>query len=336
MAAFLQFLDSFRSRRDFDSDTPRSDRPRIGLALSSGGAKGLAHIGVIQVLEENGIEIDAVIGTSMGAYVGGLWTAGFRGDELAELAADLAAPRDLWALIDPLLPPRRGFIAGNRIRKRLEDSLGNRTFADTKIPFYAVATELESLERVVFHEGELVSAVVASAAVPGIVTPVVRHGVEYIDGGVCDPLPVNYLKEHGVVDKVIAVNVLPPVGSLRGSRTPDHHLAPWRRFLRLLNTHLNYFAPGNLLDILRSAAMGTQMRLVERSAKNADVLVRAVTTSPRWHDYNNHRHYIEVGRRAAEEALPAILALYASESEEENSVDIETPTPSSREVRSCA
>lgn len=310
MAAFFQFLDLIRSRSGSGGGLENPARPRVGLALSSGGAKGLAHIGVIQVLEENGIAVDAVIGTSMGAYVGGLWASGLNGKELEKLAATMATPRDLWSLVDPLFPPRRGFIGGEKVRHRLGDSLGNRTFAELEKPFFAVATERETLERTVFHSGEVASAITASLAVPGIVVPVERDGIEYIDGGVCDPLPVNFLKEIGVVDKIIAVNVLPPVGSLHSPHGPEHEIPIWRKGLRWLNKHLNYFATGNLLDILRSAAMGSQMRLVERSARKADVLVRAITTRSRWHDYNNYRHYIEIGRLAAEEALPEILALY--------------------------
>src|SRR5690606_17360606 len=130
-----------RSRSGTGGGHEESTRPRVGLALSSGGAKGLAHIGVIQVLEENGIEVDAVIGTSMGAYVGGLWASGLNGQELEELAATMATPRDLWALVDPLFPPRRGFIGGEKVRYRLEESLGERTFLEMEKPFYAVATE---------------------------------------------------------------------------------------------------------------------------------------------------------------------------------------------------
>jgi len=313
MAAFIHFLNSIRSRSREGDEPAEFRRPRIGLALSSGGAKGLAHIGVIQVLEENGIEVDAVIGTSMGAYVGGLWSSGLNGQDLEELAATMATPRDLWALVDPLFPPRRGFIGGAKVHARLERSLGKQSFNELEKPFFAVATERESLERVVFHDGEVASAITASLAVPGIVVPVTRDGIEYIDGGVCDPLPVNYLKEADVVDKVIAINVLPPVGSLSRPQSPKSHLPAWRRILRWLNRHFNYFAAGNLLDVLRSAAMGSQMRLVDRSACKADVLIRAINHRSRWHDYNNYRHYIEIGRLAAEEALPAIRALYHEE-----------------------
>lgn len=187
-------------------------RPRLGIALSSGGAKGLAHIGVIQVLEENGIPVHAIAGTSMGAYVGGMWALGLNGKELEELAATMAVRRDLWGLVDPLLPPRRGFVGGRKILARLRDTLGERTFDELAKPFLCVATELNGYGRAVLREGEVATAILASLAIPGIVAPVLREGVEYIDGGVSEPLPVDALREFGGVDKIVAVNVLPRPG----------------------------------------------------------------------------------------------------------------------------
>lgn len=307
MAAVFQFLDLFRSGPKPGDESAR--RPRIGLALSSGGAKGLAHIGVIQVLEENGIVIDAVAGTSMGAYVGGLWCAGKNGDELARLAAEMGSKRDLWSLVDPVFPPRRGFVRGRRILERLEKTLGGKTFGDLDRPFLAVATEFETLERAVFDEGDVASAILASLAVPGIVVPVIREGIEYIDGGVCDPLPITLARDHFGLDAVIGVNVLPPIGSLRRPVSPATGRSRWSRGLGAANRHLNYFARGNLLDILRAAAMGSQMRLVQRSKRHADVLVSPMSPKTGWHDYHHHADYIEIGRAAAEAALPEIRRL---------------------------
>lgn len=329
MAAFFHYLDSLRSAsrgsdssaplvRDASPESPTPGHPRIGLALSSGGARGLAHIGVLQVLEENHIPIAAVSGTSMGAYVGGLWCSGLNGNKLRELAATMASALDRAKLIDPVLPPRRGFIGGQRILARLRDSLGDRTFADLETPFLAIATELATLERAVFDEGDVATAILASLAVPGIVVPVIRDGVEYIDGGVCDPLPVHILRQTFDVDYVIGVNVLPHVGSLRRARLDRALLSPWGRFKRTLNENFNLFAPGNLLDILREAALGSQMRLVGRSCCEADVLIPAFGSGLAAHDYHRYESYIEIGRRAATEALPKIRLL------------LETPHPSRR------
>jgi len=322
MAACFHFLHSLLPAGVIPASAEGTKRPRIGLALSSGGAKGLAHVGVIQVLEENGIPVDAVAGTSMGAYVGGLWASGLKGAELESLAATMTGRRDLWSLVDFAIPPRRGFIGGKKVLARLRSTLGEKTFRDLEKPFFCVATELNGYARAVFQEGDVASAILASLAIPGIVEPVVRDGVEYIDGGVCDPLPVNVLRDVAGVDKVIAINVLPKVNQTRKFRqgTPTYRI--WKNPCSYLNQHFNLFAKGNLLDILRGAAMGSQMRLVERSADCADVLIPAISGVPRWHDYNNYRAYIALGRTAAESKLPEIRALLDASSSSDK-----TPKP---------
>lgn len=309
----------------------KRDRPTLGIALSSGGAKGLAHIGVIQVLEENGIEIDAISGTSMGAYVGAMWASGLNGQELEALSAEIQERRDLWSLVDPVPWPRRGFIRGRKIEHRLRKTLGHRRFDELAKPLYLLTTQLESFDRVVIHEGDVVSAAMASLAIPGIVVPVVRDGVEYVDGGVCDPLPVSVLREEAGVDHVIAVNVLPSIDEFHESRRvePDcKKRSLWQRPFCWLNREVNWAARGNLLDILRSSAMASQMRVVEHSTVLADVLIRPVDREARWHDYTGYRRYIEVGRKAAEKALPEILALISDQSP---ALTSETGTPNTRE-----
>ncbi len=315
MAALLHFLRFPRSTRAKVGPEPSAERPRIGIAFSAGGARGLAHIGVIQVLEENKIPIDAIVGTSMGAYVGGLWASGLSGAELEVLASEIPGKRDLWKLVDPVFPPRKGFIRGRSIHDRLEATLEGKEFSDLKTPFLAVATELDSLKRALLDDGKVSSAILASLAVPGVVVPVERDGVDYIDGGVCDPFPVRLAKEYFDLDYVIGVNVLPPVGALKVRRYRKENPGLLRRALRWLNQHLNYFAKGNLLDILRNAAMGSQMRLVDRSTATADVYIPAISQSAGWHDYHRYREYIKIGRQAAEAALPEIRRLLSAPAE---------------------
>ena len=311
-----------RSGRDSSKYTgkgtvaPPTEKPRIGLALSSGGAKGLAHVGVIQVLEENGIQIDAISGSSMGAYVASLWAAGFDGKELAELAAELDTSRDMLKIVDPVFLPRRGFIHGDKLKAWLERSLKDATFEQLEIPLYVVATELDGFARKVFHSGNVVSAVRASLSIPGILEPALRDGIEYVDGGVSDPLPVDVLKDKGI-DYVIAVNVIPSVEDLKQCRLEASKLQKsknwWQKIISWLNHKLNYFAEGNLLDILRGAAMGSQIRILEECARRDDVLLRPIICDSNWHDYTNHEKYIQTGRQIAEDKLPEIKALLAAE-----------------------
>src|SRR6218665_210863 len=134
----------------------RQDRPlhdgarlKLGLALSSGGARGLAHVGVLQVLEENGIEIHAIAGSSMGAYIGALWAAGFSGKKLGELAAEMQDKRTLWKLADPIVPPVKGLFRGAKGKAHLERSLGELKFEDLERELFVVTLDIDTRERVV-------------------------------------------------------------------------------------------------------------------------------------------------------------------------------------------
>ena len=159
---------------------------RVGLALSAGGAKGLAHIGVIQVLEENGIEIDVVAGCSMGAYVAAVWAYGHDGSEMERLARQVEGRWGFLPLLDPVLPPREGFMRGDAIRRRLEQSIGDAHFADLPRPLRVTATRLDSLECVVFDQGRVAPMVHGSCAIPGVFVPVTIAGKTYVDGGISD------------------------------------------------------------------------------------------------------------------------------------------------------
>src|SRR5882724_3046569 len=114
----------------------------VGVAFSSGAAKGFAHIGVIQVLEENGIEVDVVAGASIGAYIGALWTYGHDGTELEGLARELESRWGFWSLIDPVFPPRQGFLGGFSVKRRLMRTIGHARFADLQRPMRVVAGNL--------------------------------------------------------------------------------------------------------------------------------------------------------------------------------------------------
>jgi NTE family protein len=286
-------------------------RCRVGLALSSGGARGLAHIGVIQVLEENGIEIDAVAGSSMGAYVGAHWAYGHDGVSCEKIARSLESRWGLLHLLDPVLPPRHGFLSTRRVARWLRRGIGNIQFIETARPLRVVATDLETLDRVVFSRGEVAQAVEASIAIPGICVPVYLNGRTLIDGGIADPLPTGVLSDMGV-ERIIAVNTLPTPAHLAkceecgleaGRTGGGRGLGAW------LNQRLNYFAKGNLCDILMRANFGGQMRVAEQSAHLADVVLRPWLCDSRWHDFTTPGKYITLGRKAAAEQLAEIKAL---------------------------
>lgn len=288
----------------------------VGLALSSGAAKGFAHVGVLQVLEENGLEVDVVAGASMGAYVGALWSYGYNGTELERLSRELERRWALWTLIDPAFPPRRGFLRGYAVKRRLMRSIGYARFGDLVRPLRVVGANLSTLERVVFSSGEVATAVHASSAVPGICVPVTSEGETYSDGGIVDPLPVDVLREMGV-NRVIAVNVIPTPDRIRCAILAELERKSCsetsaRKLLRKLlpfNRQMNYFARGNLLEILMRSLHGAQIRMAEASCEMADVVLRPEIYDDSWLDYRHPGKFIALGRQEAERHLDELKAL---------------------------
>jgi len=178
---------------------------KFGLALGSGSARGLAHVGVIQVLEAYNIPIDIIAGTSIGSVVGSLYSAGASIDQLEEAALSIKKSTTLF-LIDPALT-HSGLISGKKIEEMLNDlALEDKTFDDLKIPFAAVATDIESGAEVILTQGKVIDAVRASISIPGIFTPVKYQNYYLVDGGVVDPVPVDVVQKMGA-DIIIAVSL---------------------------------------------------------------------------------------------------------------------------------
>jgi NTE family protein len=285
---------------------------QVGLVLSSGAARGLAHVGVLQVLEESGIEVDIVAGSSMGAYIAAVWGAGYGGHEMERFAREIEGYRGLWRLMDPAIFPRRGFLLTDRVRKRLEATIGALHFSDMARPIRVVATRLDTLERVVLSSGSVVEAVLASLAIPGICVPVMRGGVPYVDGGICDPLPVDALTDLGV-RKIIAVNTIATPQTIKACSGEIAASEPsGRRWGRALNTWFNPFASGNSFDTLMRSMHAAQTRLAEASCRNANVVLRPYTCEGRWHDFSMPARYISLGRHEAEAKLREIRKLINS------------------------
>ncbi|MDI3327115.1 MAG: patatin-like phospholipase family protein [Alicyclobacillaceae bacterium] len=176
-------------------------RPKIGLALGAGSARGFAHIGVLQVLEEHGIPIDCMAGTSMGALIAALYASGITPGDLAKLAVSL--PRKSW--VDPTVP-RMGLVLGDRIMEVVRFLTKGLALEHLTPPLWVVATDLERGERVVFREGPAYRAVRASISIPGIFVPFMSEGRLLVDGGVVERVPIRTVREMGA-DIVVAVDV---------------------------------------------------------------------------------------------------------------------------------
>ncbi|NLC06520.1 MAG: patatin family protein [Syntrophomonadaceae bacterium] len=174
---------------------------KLGLVLGAGSARGLAHIGVIQVLQEEAIPIDLVVGSSMGAVIGACYAAGTDMYLLPKLIAEM----NFNQLIDMQIP-RKGFIAGNRIQELIKILTHGKNFDQLSIPLAVLATDLEAGKRVVFQDGPVYQAVRASISIPGIFQPVELNNRLLIDGAVTERLPANTARELGA-EVIIAVDV---------------------------------------------------------------------------------------------------------------------------------
>jgi NTE family protein len=175
----------------------------VALVLSSGGARGIAHIGVIEALLDKGFHIQSIAGCSMGAVVGGVYAAG-KLPEFKEWICDLDKV-DLFKLFDFTLSSQ-GFIKGEKVFKELEKFVSDCNIEDLPIPFCAVAVDINKEKEVVFKKGSLFEAMRASAAIPSIITPAIIGNVELVDGGVLNPMPLGLVyRKDG--DMLVAVDV---------------------------------------------------------------------------------------------------------------------------------
>lgn len=176
-------------------------RPKIGLALGSGGSRGFAHIGVLKILQKENIPIDYIAGSSMGALIGVLYSAGYAPNMLEKLAIHFRRKY----LLD-FTVPKMGFIKGERAKQLIGMLIQNKRLENLQPKVSVVATNLRNGEKAIFQKGDITTAVRASIAIPGIFVPEIIDEDYYVDGGVVDRLPVSVVKEMGA-DITIAVDV---------------------------------------------------------------------------------------------------------------------------------
>mgnify|MGYP001592344093 FL=1 len=177
-------------------------KPIIALVLGSGGARGYAHIGVIETLEQHGIKPDLIVGTSAGSIVGSIYASGKSADQLRKIALDMKVGdvRDFKIGL-------KGFFDGRKVEDYVNKQVGQIPLEKMKIPMYVVATELKNGEKTIFNHGNTGQAVRASVSIPSMFIPTMIQGKEYVDGGLVSPVPVKIAKELGA-DVVIAVDIL--------------------------------------------------------------------------------------------------------------------------------
>ena len=256
-----------------------AERPRLALALGGGAALGYAHLGVLAVLEEEGIVPDLVTGASMGSIVGGYWCAGMPLDSIRMEASEL----NLFKLLDWKLG-KRGFFEWKKVRRRLDRRLGGLEIQNLPVPLIAVATDLYTGDRVMLDHGNLIDAMLASATIPGLYQPVTIAGRELVDGGLVDEVPIISARDAGALI-VVAVDV-------------SHPLLP--------------ADIGSPFDVMRQAYFIIQMHNVAARATQADVLIRPELEGLDFQDFGQVQEAEAAGRKAALEALPRIRELLAN------------------------
>lgn len=267
------------------------ETPRVGLALGGGAARGLAHIGVIEVLESEGIPIHLIAGTSMGAVVGAVY-AKYRDASWLEAEASNIGWRRLAGLVDPALP-RSGLIAGKRVKRFLEDMIGPVRFEELQVPLYCVATDIVTGDEVVIASGLVVEGVRASAAVPVVFSPVPLGGRFLVDGGLVDSVPVGVARERGA-EVVIGVNVMP------------RRQKPRRVYLEGDEVSGDAIKPPGLFTIISQTISTPRAGLDGEEWKKADVVIEPSLSHLGLTDFGRSQEFIQAGREAAQAALPRI------------------------------
>lgn len=276
---------------------------KVGLALSSGMAPGLAHVGVLKVFEKERIPVDIIAGTSGGAIFGAAIAGGMSPLQLERIALEVAR-RFLWFYTDFVMPPYSGFIYGHTIIRLVEKLLKGARFSDLEVPLKVLAADLQAGEPVVLDQGKISEAIRASISVPGIFVPVKVKGRFLVDGAAISPVPVSILHQKRA-NVVIAVNVnSSPADTTKQNGGKSNILGKvWQRF-----------STPNLFDIIMQSRAISAHRMAELDSARADVVVKPDTSNYKWRDYNKAKQIVEQGIIAAEKAVPRIKDLLSASS----------------------
>ena len=276
----------------------------IGIALGGGAAFGLAHLGVLKVLDQAGVPIDLVAGCSQGSIVAVGYAAGLSVGDMIAIARELGTRRNFWYASDPTFFLKPGILSGQRFVSMMRPYLkGKESFEQLLLPCRTVATDIQSGERVSIGSGSLEVAYRASSSVPMVLAPLRDGERVLVDGGVADPVPAGVAMEMGA-DITIAVNVVPPMK--RGVETV---LSSFYRRVNVFNP-LSYLGDAqdmpNLFDIVMNSMQILQYELGNFKAISADVLINPDLSDFTWIEYYRADELIERGAQAAEKALPLI------------------------------
>lgn len=249
---------------------------RVAVVLGAGASKGFAHVGVLKVLEMNRIPVHMIVGTSVGSFVGSLYACGYDAFTLQKMA--LVLERD--DLVDLVLP-NNGFVEGKKLENWVNRAVRNTPIEGMRIPFHAVATNIQTGEEIVFGTGNTGMAVRASCSIPGIFRPARIAGQTYVDGGTVDPVAVDVARRYGA-DVVIAVDI---------------------------SGGVDRSVPESTLETILKSVDIMYSRIAQAQTGRADVLIRPNVAGIGSADFTKRHQAILEGERAAQAALPQIQAI---------------------------
>ncbi|PKQ38451.1 MAG: hypothetical protein CVT59_04325 [Actinobacteria bacterium HGW-Actinobacteria-1] len=291
---------------------------RLGLALGSGSARGLAHIGVLKVFEREGLPIDAIAGTSIGALIGGAYAVGVTPAEMERLAISVDF-KHLVSLAD-VARPTTALVNGRHVEEFIRDVVDSQTFADVRIPFCCIAADVRAEREVVLRSGDLATAIRASVSTPVIFAPVERDDRLLVDGAVLNPVPVDAVRAMGVDTVVAVTNLGLPAGRVPSvsNDMQDPSIATGHACDRGFADVVYSRVFTGVMDRLRSPsvyqlASGSidlmQRGLSEQQLSTADLIIAPQVDGAAYYSFFEADRIIRAGVAAAEAALPQIEAL---------------------------
>lgn len=256
---------------------------KIALVLGAGASRGFAHIGVLKVLESNNIPVHMIVGTSAGSFVGSLYSYGYKAFQLQELSFSL----ERADIIDFGIPDK-GFIKGDKLEEFINKKVNNSPIEKMKIPFYAVSTDIQNGQEMIFSRGNTGIAVRASCSIPGIFRPVKIGDRIYADGGIVSPVAVNAARRLGA-DVVIAVDI---------SSDVDNSI------------------PESTIDMILKSVSIMHSRISSTQLSHADIVIRPKVGYISTSDFTRRHEAVLEGEKAALEVLPSIKDIILKLSQE--------------------
>ncbi len=273
VCCFAAFLLSCATTPKETPPPPPPKPAKVAVVLGAGASRGFAHVGVLKVLESHRVPIHMVVGTSVGSFVGSLYAFGYNPYELQTIALDIQKDD-----VADYIIPDNGFIKGEKLENFINHKVKYTTIDKFRIPFYAVATNIQTGEEMVFGRGNTGRAVRASCSIPGIFNPVVIANKAHVDGGVVSPVAVDVARRFGA-DVVIAVDI---------------------------SAGLSSDAPAGTIETIMQAVDIMYNKMAVTQLKSADVVIRPKVGSIGSSDFTKRHEAIMEGEKATADAMPAI------------------------------